>query len=38
MPFSVDTDQAKLFPAAIYYVSDAEIELTAHDDSVGFSR
>ena len=37
MPFGIDTDQAEFLPAAIYYVSDAEVELTAHDDGVGFS-
>lgn len=36
LPLGVDTNQAKFFPASIYYVSDAEIKLAAHDDSVGF--
>jgi hypothetical protein len=37
LPLGVDTDQAELLPAAIYYISDAEIELATHDDRVFFS-
>jgi hypothetical protein len=37
LPFGVDTDQFKLLPAAIYYFSDAEIELATHNDRVVLS-
>jgi len=37
LPLGVDTNQAEFLPASIYHVPDAEIKLTAHDDSVGFS-
>jgi len=37
LPLGVDTNQAKFLPAAIYHVSDTEVKLTAHDDSVRFS-
>lgn len=37
LPLGVDTNQAKFFPASIYYVPDAEIKLATHDDSIGFS-
>jgi hypothetical protein len=37
LPLGVDTDQAELLPAAIYYISDAEVELATHDDRVFFS-
>lgn len=37
LPFGVDADQAEFFPAAVYYVPYAEVELAAHDDGVWFS-
>lgn len=37
LPLRVDPYQVELFPAPVYYFSNAEIELAAHDDGVRFA-
>lgn len=34
IPLGVDPDETQLFPSAVYYILDTEIQLAAHDHRV----